>query len=85
MAGQEPASAEKFRWIDNDIDISDIQDKFTKPLQNLIKEAEQADREKDEGTFECACDGIEMFSKMLVPDVISKKQWEKVCEKYWFH
>lgn len=75
-------NSEKFRWI-RDIDISSFYDKLPKPLKEVIAEAEEADRNGALGALYEIQDNIENFSKMLVPDVITNKEWEMLCLKYY--
>lgn len=75
----------KFRWIDESIDISHVYDKFSKVLQNLIKDAEQADLDCDEVLYERICENIEVQAKLHIPDVISRDEWLRICDKYWFN
>lgn len=74
---------EKFRWIRNDIDISSIYDRLPNSLKEVIAEAEEADRNGWIGALYEIQDNIENFSKMLVPDVISYKEWDMLCLKYY--
>ena len=74
--------SEKFRWIKADIDISDFYDKLPKIIKQTISEAEQADRDDDLGTYVCLCDDLECRTKLYVPDRISEKEWDLLCEKY---
>lgn len=71
------------RWIKDNIDISDFYDRLPKAVKETISEAEEADKNDDEGTFICICEGLECQAKLFVPDVISTKEWELLCEKYW--
>lgn len=73
----------KFRWIKNDIDISSFYHKLPKDVIETMQEAEQADLNDDEGTFICICEGLECQAKLYVPDVISTKEWDLLCQKYW--
>lgn len=73
----------KFRWIKNDIDISGFYHKLPKDVIETMQEAEQADLNNDEGMFICICEGLECQAKLYVPDVISTKEWDLLCQKYW--
>lgn len=77
--------SEEFRYLDNDIDISDFYDKLPKHLKALIAEAEQLDREGKEGELLAICEGIEVQGKLCVPDCITKEQWERLCDKYYIY
>lgn len=72
----------KFRWIDDNIDISAFYDKLPKMIKQTISEAEQYDRDNCEPEYYNMCDDIEIKTKMLIPDVISHKEWELICAKY---
>lgn len=73
----------QFRWIKNNIDISSFYHKLPKDVIETMQEAEQADLNDDEGTFICICEGLECQAKLYVPDVISTKEWDLLCQKYW--
>ena len=75
--------AEKFKYLNNDIDISDFYDKLPTILKNLIAEAEQLDREDNEGKLYGICEGIECIGKLYVPDVLTEEEWHRLCDKYW--
>lgn len=74
---------QQFHWIDNDIDISSFYDRLTSVVKTLIAEAEQADIDQQDIAFYEICDNIEIQAKLLVPDVISYKEWDMLCEKYY--
>lgn len=73
---------EKFRWIKNDIDISGFYDKLPGIIKEIIHEAEETDRNDDLGNYVCLCDDLECRSKLFIPDRISEKEWDLLCEKY---
>ncbi len=73
---------EEFRWIDNEIDISDFYDKLDRHAKALIKKAEQADRDSDIFDYYDAIDSLEIVTKLHIPDAISEHQWHLICEKY---
>ncbi|MCD7741488.1 MAG: hypothetical protein LUI06_04725 [Ruminococcus sp.] len=75
--------SEEFRWIDNSIDISSFYDRLSPIVKGLIKEAEKADRANMDVVYEDTCDDIEIQAKLLVPDVISFKEWHMICDKYY--
>lgn len=74
----------QFQWINNDIDISGFYDKLQPAVHDMIKKAEIADKTDDEGLFLCMSEGIECWTKLLVPDVISMDEWDMICLKYMF-
>ncbi len=74
---------ENFRWIRSDIDISSFYDRLTDVVKELIAEAEEADRNDEEMVLYELQDSIENQAKLLVPDVISHKEWDMLCEKYY--
>lgn len=76
-------SKENFRWIRSDIDISSFYDRLTNVLKELIAEAEEADRNNEEMVLYELQDSIENQAKLLVPDVISHKEWDMLYEKYY--
>lgn len=73
----------KFRWIADDIDISSFYDKLSEDVKELILEAEAADLSDSMGGYYTACDNIEVYSKLLVPKVITVEEWELLCKKYY--
>ena len=73
---------EKFRWIDNDIDISNIYPKLPKGIKKMITEMEDADRQNDWIIYDTVCDDFEIHTKLLIPDVLSDKEWNLLCNKY---
>lgn len=75
--------ADTFQWIANDIDISSFYDRLGRGVKELIAEAEQADRDDCNPAYCEICDSIEVQAKLLVPDVISRKEWDLLCEKYY--
>ena len=77
--------SEEFRYLNNDIDISDFYDKLPRGLKALIAEAEQLDRDDNEGALLAVCEGIEIQGKLCVPDGITKEQWERLCDKYYIY
>lgn len=76
-------STQRHRWIKDNVDISAFYERLPKIIKETIAEAEEADRNNDEGTFICICEGLECQAKLFVPDVISVKEWDLLCYKYW--
>lgn len=74
---------EQSEWIRRDIDISSFYDKLSKIVKTLIAEAKEAEKNRQDFAFYEICDNIEIQAKLLVPDVISHKEWELLCEKYY--
>ena len=70
-------------WIDKEIDISTFYDKLSDSVKELIVEAEEAEKNDMYMAFYEICDNIEIQSKLLVPDVISFKEWDLLCSKYY--
>ena len=70
-------------WIDKEIDISTFYDKLSDSVKELIVEAEEAEKNDMDMAFYEICDNIEIQSKLLVPDVISFKEWDLLCSKYY--
>ena len=70
-------------WIDKEIDISTFYDKLSDSVKELIIEAEEAEKNDMDMAFYEICDSIEIQSKLLVPDVISFKEWDLLCSKYY--
>lgn len=73
---------EQFRWIENNIDISEFYDRLPRLIKNIIAQAEQDDRDNMEMAYFNDCEAIECQSKMLTPDIISDQEWEMLCTKY---
>ncbi len=71
-----------FRWIANDIDVSELINKFPSYMLEMIDQIEQADKENNLPVYVQVCDDFEIYAKMLVPDVITMEQWHKLCAKY---
>ena len=71
-----------FRWIANDIDVSELINKFPSYMLEMIDQIEQADKENNLPVYVQVCDDFEKKAKMLVPDVITMEQWHKLCAKY---
>ena len=75
-------NSEKFRWI-RDIDISSFYDKLPSLLKEAIAKAEEADRKGELCALYELQDNIEILAKPIVPDVITNKEWEMLCLKYY--
>ena len=71
-----------FRWIANDIDVSELINKFPSYMLEMIDQIERADKENNLPVYVQVCDDFEIYAKMLVPDVITMEQWHKLCAKY---
>lgn len=71
-----------FRWIANDIDVSEIVSKLPKYILDMITEIEQADKEDNMPVYYQICDDFEIYTKLLVPDVLTMQEWDKLCAKY---
>ena len=71
-----------FQWIDNDIDISTFYEKLPSHIKQMIAEAEEADRNNQDAIYDTICDDLEIHTKLLIPDVISSKEWDIICCKY---
>lgn len=71
-----------YHYINDKIDISSFYDRLSHTVKTLIKEAEEQDKEELEYAYLDTCDAIEVHCKLLVPDVITKKEWELLCQKY---
>lgn len=72
----------EFNYLNGKIDISDIYDKLPKSIKELLSEAEQHDLEDKLGSLVCDCDDIEVRTKLLIPDIITKNEWERICQRY---
>lgn len=69
-----------FRWIKTDI-ILDFD--IPRTLANTIQEIEQADSNNDMVEYNILSDTIDVICKTYCTNrVITKKQWELVCEKF---
>ena len=79
MADRNPT---QFRWIANDIDISEMINKLPSYMLEMIAEIEKADRENNLPVYVQVCDDFEIYAKMLVPEVLSTDEWHKACAKY---
>ena len=66
-------------WIDKEIDISTFYDKLSDSVNTPAPSTGTA---QDMAFYEI-CDNIEIQSKLLVPDVISFKEWDLLCSKYY--
>ena len=73
---------EKFRWIANEINISDFYDRLPRHIKATIALAEQYDRDENDAAYLNMCDDIEVKAKLLIPSVISDYEWLKICNKY---
>ena len=73
-----------FRWIAGEKDDTKIRSKLPAEVNEMIEEAIEADINNDPGTFMNATEAIENAGKMLVPKVLSVKEWELLCYKYSF-
>ncbi|MBQ9199069.1 MAG: hypothetical protein IJ141_02695 [Lachnospiraceae bacterium] len=73
---------EQFRWIANDIDVSEFVKKLPSYMLEMIDQIEQADIESNLPVYVQVCDDFEIYAKMLIPDVITMEQWHKLCAKY---
>ncbi|MDD6083723.1 MAG: hypothetical protein PUB89_12965 [Oscillospiraceae bacterium] len=72
----------QFRWIANDIDVSELTDKLPSYMLEMISEIENADTENNLPVYVQVCDDFEIYAKMLVPDVLSMEEWHRFCAKY---
>ncbi len=72
----------KFRWIDESIDISDIYPRLPKHMKDMIAEIEQADIDDNLGIYSTGIDDLEAHTKLLIPDIITDKEWEMICNRY---
>lgn len=72
----------EFNYLNEEVNISDIYDKLPKSIKELIAEAEQHDLEDKLGSLVCDCDDIEIRTKILIPNILTKKEWERICQRY---
>ncbi len=71
-----------YRWIANEIDVTDIIPKLPSYILEMIGEIEEADRVDNLPVYYQVCDDFEIYTKMLVPDVLTMKEWHMLCSKY---
>lgn len=72
----------QFRWINEDIDISGFYHKLDDFIKELIKDAEEADKNDNYPVYYEMCDNIDVQAKLYVPDVLSEKEWNMLCYRY---
>lgn len=70
----------EFNWVNDKI-------KIDFPISNLMKntmeEAEQLDLEKNIGEYSSIADSLDLMGKeAFVNKIITKEQWNKICERY---
>ncbi len=70
------------RWIRDDIDTKDIEQKLHKIMQTFATSAEQADAKGDIAEYIKISEAIHHHSKMFVPDVITEAERKRLCERY---
>ena len=73
---------EKYRWIDDSVNIDDFYDGLPKIVKNAINECERADKEND-WSYTNFCDMVENMAKQFVPDRITKEQWDRLISRYY--
>lgn len=71
-----------FRFIANEIDVSNLICKLPIYVIEMIAQMEQADREDNFPVYAQVCDDFEIYTKLLVPDVLSMQEWHTFCAKY---
>lgn len=71
-----------YRWIAEEIDISDILPRLPKHVLECIRNIEKADLDNNMPAFYQLCDNLEIYTKLLIPDIITVKEWDMICEKY---
>lgn len=71
-----------FRYIANDIDVSDLICKLPSYVKEMIIQMEQADREDNFPVYAQVCDDFEIYTKLLIPDVLTTREWDLFCAKY---
>ncbi len=72
----------QFRWIANDIDVSELIKRLPSYMLEMIEEIEKADIEDNLPVYVQVCDDFEIYAKMLVPDVLTMEDWHRFCAKY---
>lgn len=72
----------KFQWIAEDIDVTAIYQRLPRYVQEMIADIEQADLNDNMPVYYGYCDDLEIHTKLLVPDVISRHEWDLLCSKY---
>ena len=72
----------EFRWIANNIDVSELIPKLPSYILEMIEQMEKADIENNLPVYVQVCDDFEIYTKLLVPDVLSFKEWRSFCDKY---
>lgn len=74
---------ERFRFIANDIDVSNMYDKLTSNAKEMIAQMEQADRENNFPVYVQVSDDFEVYTKLLAYDeVLTDNEWHLLCAKY---
>lgn len=73
---------QEFRWIAENIDISALTEKLPWYIKDMIHDAEHADRENNFPVYAQVCDDLEIYAKLLVPDILTMAEWHMLCEKY---
>lgn len=70
----------QYHWVQDDV-ILDFEI-HSKPLQNLLTEAEELDL-AESGEYFCVADMIDVFAKnMVVGGLLSQEQWGTLCRRY---
>ena len=72
----------QFRWIANEIDVSKSMKKLPSYMLEMVKIIENADTENNLPVYVQACDDFEIYTKLLVPDVLTTEEWHMLCAKY---
>ncbi|MCR5608985.1 MAG: hypothetical protein K6G26_07980 [Lachnospiraceae bacterium] len=74
----------EFQWIAKEIDVSHLMYKMPAYIKEMIDEIEKADLEGNVAVYAQVCDDLEIYTKLLVPEVLTMHEWHMFCEKYSF-
>lgn len=70
------------RWINESINTSDIEVRLPEYIRDMISELYQADSDNLPAVYDQVSDDLDSYVKMLVPDVISKKEYNLIIQKF---
>ncbi|MCM1308400.1 MAG: hypothetical protein NC223_07375 [Butyrivibrio sp.] len=70
----------KFNWVNDKVKIDFP---ISKTMKNTMDEAEQLDLEHNEAEYSAVADCLDLMGKeAFVNRLITKENWNKICERY---
>lgn len=80
LTGQKEAVMKRFQWVRDSIKIDFP---VSKTMKNTMEEAEQFDLADNQAEYSAVADVLDLMGKeAFVNGLITKEQWDKICERY---